>query len=301
VSDSRVASATGPGFLEEALRRALGEPGLRVQACEPVGGGCIHHAVKLTTTSGAWFAKWNAECAPDLFVSEAAGLRALRKASSSLAVPEVLAASPPGASHPGFIVMEYLAPARPGASDDAALGRGLAAVHARSSERFGFPLTTYCGPTPQANEAADSWVEFYGERRLRPLALRLEAEGRIGDSERRLVERVVERLSALVPRATKPSLVHGDLWSGNVLATTRGPGLVDPAVAFCDREVEFGITTLFGGFSRLFFDAYHEASPLPAGWRERNPLYQLYHLLNHHLIFGGHYGGEALAIARLFA
>jgi fructosamine-3-kinase len=301
MSGWRAPAAAGAVFLEDALRRALGDPGLRVLASEPVSGGCIHHAVKLTTSSGEWFAKWNTGCAPDLFVSEAAGLRALREAASSLAVPEVLEASAPGAAHPAFIVMEYLAPARAAAGDDAALGQGLAAIHARSSQRFGFPVTTYCGPTPQANDEADTWAEFYGERRLRPLSLRLEAEGRIGGAERRLVERVVERLPALVPPATLPSLVHGDLWSGNVLATTRGPGLVDPAAAFCDREMEFGITTLFGGFSERFFDAYDEAWPLPPAWRERNALYQLYHLLNHHLIFGGHYGSEALEVARRLA
>ena len=301
MSASREPASTGPAFLGDALRRALGDPGLRVLASEPVSGGCIHHALKLTTTRGEWFAKWNSDCAPDLFKSEAAGLRALREAASSLAVPEVLVASTPGASHPAFIVMEYLAPGRAGARDEAALGRGLAVIHARSGDRFGFPVTTYCGPTPQVNDEADTWAEFYGERRLRPLSQRLEAEGRIGGAERRLVERVVERLPALVPPATLPSLVHGDLWSGNVLATTRGPGLVDPAAAYCDREMEFGITTLFGGFRERFFDAYDEAWPLPPGWRERNPLYQLYHLLNHHLIFGGHYGSEALSIARRFA
>ena len=97
-----------------------------------------------------------------------------------------------------------------------------------------------------------------------------------------------------------PSLIHGDLWSGNVLHTVRGPALVDPACAYADREMEFGITTLFGGFSDRFFAAYEEAWPLPGGWRERNPLYQLYHLLNHFLIFGGAYGVEALSLARRY-
>ncbi len=85
------------------------------------------------------------------------------------------------------------------------------------------------------------------------------------------------------------------------MPTARGPALFDPACAYADRELEFGITTLFGGFSERFWSAYEEAWPLPAGWRERNPLYQLYHLLNHYLIFGGHYGAEALAIARRFS
>jgi fructosamine-3-kinase len=82
------------------------------------------------------------------------------------------------------------------------------------------------------------------------------------------------------------------------MGTPRGPSLFDPACTFADREMEFGITTLFGGFPSRFWRAYEEAWPLSPGWRDRNPLYQLYHLLNHHLIFGGHYGAEALAVAR---
>jgi fructosamine-3-kinase len=165
---------------------------------------------------------------------------------------------------------------------------------------FGFHVTTYCGPTPQDNRPAEPWTRFYGERRLGPLVQRLEAAGRLGGRERRILERVIDRLPVLLAHTARASLIHGDLWSGNVLATVRGAALVDPACAVCDPELEFGITTLFGGFSDRFFAAYLEALPLPAGWRERNPLYQLYHLLNHHLIFGGHYGDEALAIARRF-
>jgi fructosamine-3-kinase len=107
-------------------------------------------------------------------------------------------------------------------------------------------------------------------------------------------------LPGLLPPLSTPSLIHGDLWSGNVLATTRGPALVDPACGYVDREMEFGITTLFGGFSARALAAYEEAWPLPAGWRARNPLYQLYHLLNHTLLFGGHYADEARRTARLF-
>jgi len=290
-----------PGFLEQELRQALADDALRLVEVHEVGGGCIHHAVRLRTTRGEWFAKWNDECAPDLFLSEADGLRALRAAGSGLAIPEVLVARAPDAGRPAYIVMEYLPPRAGAGGDDSALGRGLAAIHAKPQTAFGFPITTYCGPTPQDNRASPSWAEFYAERRLRPLARRLEAETRLGPGERRLVERVCERLPSLVGRETRPALVHGDLWSGNVLATARGPALVDPAAAACAREMEFGITTLFGGFSERFFAAYDEALPLEPGWRERNPLYQLYHLLNHHLIFGGHYGASALKIARRYA
>jgi fructosamine-3-kinase len=287
-------------FLEGVLRGALDDPALRVLELAPVSGGCIHSAVRIRSTRGDWFAKWNEECAPDLFSSEAFGLRALREAGSELAIPEVLVALPPDAGRPACIVMEYLAPGAGSAHDDAALGRGLAAIHAKPQDAFGFPVATYCGPTAQDNRASASWAEFYAERRIRPLARRLEQEGRIGPVERKLLDRLLERVPALLAHPTRPVLIHGDLWSGNVLATERGPGLVDPACAACDREMEFGISTLFGGFSERFFAAYHEVLPLHREWRERNPLYQLYHLLNHHLIFGGSYGASALAIVRRY-
>jgi protein-ribulosamine 3-kinase len=287
-------------FLEAELRQALAEPLLELRQAEPVGGGCIHHALRLRTSKGDWFAKWNDDCAPDLFLSEAAGLRALREAGGLLRIPEVLVARERAADRPAFILMEYLAPGSGRAGDDEALGRGLAAIHARPAAGFGFPLTTYCGPTAQDNREARSWSEFYAERRLLPLLALLEAERGLAQADWAVFDRLVERLPTLVAEDARPALIHGDLWSGNVLATALGPALVDPACAACDRELEFGITTLFGGFSERFFAAYHEALPLPAGWRERNPLYQLYHLLNHHLIFGGHYGAEALRVARRY-
>jgi protein-ribulosamine 3-kinase len=276
-----------PSFLERALREALGDPHLRVTGREAVSGGCIHEAARLVTTAGTFFAKWNAGCAADLFEREAEGLEALRAAGSELVVPRVVAAGAVGAE-PGYLVLELLDTGA--APDDERLGRGLATVHRRSAEAFGFASVTYCGPTPQDNRPAPGWAEFYRDRRLLPLARQL---GR----DLAVYERLAERLPDLVAPGAPPSLVHGDLWSGNVLATSRGPALVDPACAYADREMEFGITTLFGGLSARAFAAYEEAWPLPPGWRERNGLYQVYHLLNHALLFGGGYAGQARRIA----
>ena len=290
------------GELEKALGRALEDPSLRVLGIHPAGGGCIHSASRIATTAGDFFAKWNDDCPDDAFLREADGLRELAATGSDLAVPRVLDAQPPSARVPAFILMEYLPPATQEVSGhDEALGRGLAAIHRRTAPSYGFDTDTYCGPTRQDNTRSRSWVEFYGERRLRPLVGLLESKRALPATERKTYDRLIERLSSLVPEGAPPSLIHGDLWSGNVMRSARGPAVFDPACAYSDREMEFGITTLFGGFAARFWSAYEEAWPLPEGWHERNPLYQLYHLLNHFLIFGGHYGREAIAIAKRFA
>ena len=284
--------------LQAALRVALGDARLEVLAVDGVGGGCISPTARLETTAGPFFAKWNDAGPPDLFLREADGLRAMAEAGSSLAIPRVVVARGPEADAPALIVMELL---QPGPLDHEALGRGLAELHRKAGARFGFPVDTYCGTTAQPNAPLDSWAEFYATRRLAPLVARLEDARGLPSADRAIHERVIERLPGLVADGAPPALVHGDLWSGNALGSSRGPALVDPACAFADREMELGMMTLFGGFSGRCFAAYEEAWPLPAGWRGRNALYQLYHVLNHFLLFGGHYGAQALSIARRYA
>lgn len=287
-------------FLESALRRALGEAGLRIENVGAVSGGCIHQAALLRTGAGQFFAKWNDRCPPELFLREAEGLEALRSVESELVIPAVIAAGAPAGQDPAFLILEYLTPSRGKAEQDERLGRGLAAIHRQRAERFGFPSPSYCGATLQDNRECGTWAEFYRARRLVPLLDALDAAARLSAADRSLYDRLLGRLPDLLPPTSTPSLIHGDLWSGNVLATRRGPALVDPACAYADREMEFGITTLFGGLSARAFAAYEEAWPHPEGWRERNPLYQLYHLLNHALLFGGHYADEARRAVRLF-
>ena len=285
-------------FLETALRQALGKTSVRIERADSVSGGCIHEARHLVTTEGGFFAKWSSRCPGDIFLREAEALEALRSVSPQIVIPRVVAAKGPVAGQPAFLLLEFLPPAsRSDRSHDEELGRGLATIHRASAERFGFSSPTYCGLTRQDNRWCDSWSDFYRDRRLRPLVEALDGDGRLSAGDRRLYERLLDLLLGLLPKDAPPSLIHGDLWSGNVLSTTRGPALVDPSCAYADREMEFGMTTLFGGLSERAFSAYEEAWPLPAGWRERNPLYQLYHLLNHAVLFGGHYGNEARRLA----
>jgi protein-ribulosamine 3-kinase len=238
--------------------------------------------------------------ARDLFESEASGLREMAAAGSTLNVPGVVVVSGRGA-RPAFIVMEYLE-TRPLSSpaDEQAMGRGLAELHRHTAPRFGFAGDTYCGATRQPNAWSESWPEFYATRRLTPVLDALTNERGLPARERATYDRLVGRLPQLLPSEATPGLIHGDLWSGNVLSTPKGPALVDPACSYAEREMEFGITTLFGGLTPRAWSAYEETYPLKPEWRERNPLYQLYHLLNHYLLFGGGYGALALRIVKKF-
>ena len=288
--------------LGDALARALERECVEVRALRPLGGGCINQAARIDTEAGTFFVKWSAAAPPDLFEREAEGLRELERAGSGLKIPRVLATHGPEAGRPGFIVMEYLEPrAVHSQADEEALGRGLAELHKRTAPRFGLASDSYCGATRQPNAWCADWPEFYASRRLRPLVESIAKRRGLSAAERSGYARLIARLPELLPTDAPPALIHGDLWSGNVLATTRGPALVDPACAYAEREMEFGITTLFGGLTPRAWSAYLEAFPLRPGWRERNPLYQLYHLLNHHLLFGGGYGAQALQIAQHFS
>jgi fructosamine-3-kinase len=257
----------------------------------------------LVTSEGPFFAKWSRSCPDDLFACEATGLEALRGAGSEVVIPGVIGWGRASDEHPAFLILEYLAPRARGdlPEEEEVLGRGLASMHRASSDRFGFGAPSYCGLTPLDNRWCDAWPEFYRDRRLGPLVKALADRGALASGDRQVFDRVLIRLPELLSGGPVPSLIHGDLWSGNVVHSARGPALVDPACAFADREMDFGISTLFGGLSARAMAAYEEAWPLPSGWRDRNGLYQLFHLLNHAVLFGGSYVSDALRVARRYA
>lgn len=293
-------AATRTGFLEAAIAGAPGRERARIENATVLSGGSTREVLRLVTREGEFLAKWSDEGPEDIFLCEARGLDALRAVSGPITVPRVIAARQRDAETPGFLIIEFLPSGPGGEADDESLGRGLAAIHRTTRPSFGFDTPSYCGPTAQNNSESVSWADFYRERRLRPVVEALQRGRALSLADRGVFDRLMERLEELLPTDSIPSLIHGDLWAGNVLSTTRGPALVDPACAYADRELEFGITTLFGGLAPRALAAYQEAWPMRPDWRERNPLYQLYHLLNHALLFGGHYGGEALRVAARF-
>ncbi len=284
--------------VEQKLSETLGRI-VNVKSSSTLGGGCINHASRLETSEGRFFLKWNAYCPEDMFAREAEAMQDLRKAAQGqIRVPEVLCFKNTD-NTPGFILLEYMEEGRCG-NDDEKLGQGLAAVHRFQGQYFGYTNNNYCGDTPQHNSPARNWPEFFRDNRLKFLLDLIEKKQGLDTSEKNVYSKLMDRISELIPSDSVPVLIHGDLWSGNYLYTKQGPALIDPAAYYADREMEFAIVTMFGGFSSRFFEAYQEALPLKSNWRERNRLYQLYHILNHYYLFGGSYGPQAFQTAKSY-
>jgi fructosamine-3-kinase len=252
------------------------------------GGSALNATWRLDAPGGVWFVKVNRADRLPMLEAEAAGLAELA-ACGAMRVPRALATGREGVH--AFLVLEWLDFGAGG--HDAALGRALAALHRHTAPRFGWHRDNTIGTTPQHNGWCDDWCTFFGERRLAPQAARV-ADG--GHAElAAAVRRLIAALPALLAgHAPRPSLLHGDLWSGNAGALATGePVLFDPAVHYGDREADLAMTELFGGFSADFHAAYRAAWPLDAGYERRRPLYNLYHVLNHANLFGGGYLAQA--------
>ncbi len=282
--------------IEATLRDSLGS-NFTLKSTRPLSGGDICSAYLLDSSDGHFFVKQHQYLD---FSIEADGLTRLTEAKSGLRVPMVIAHQDSIGSQPGFLVLEFIESGPKAADFDERFGRGLAQLHKQSHEKgFGYPMDTYCGATCQPNEFNNSWVEFYGQHRLGYLLNKLRSE--LSKSQQKLSQSFFERLPQLLDASQPPSLIHGDLWSGNLMSDENGrPTLIDPACYFAHREAELGMMRLFGGFSNSVYAAYEEVWPLPEGAEERNPIYQLYHLLNHACLFGGGYLNQACAVMQRY-
>jgi fructosamine-3-kinase len=258
---------------------------LAIADAQAVSGGCIHRCYRASLKGRRVFLKTNDARFADAFAAEADGLVALRAAGCR--APEPLSHGSVGPE--SYLLMEYLELKSRG--DYAALGRMLAALHDRQGESFGWARDNYIGATPQKNARSTRWAEFWRTRRLVPQAALAKRNGYAID-----IGSVCDLLEKHEPA---PSLLHGDLWSGNAGFLANGaPVLFDPAVYCGDREADLAMTELFGAFPPEFYSAY---GPLPAGYETRKHLYNLYHLLNHLNLFGGGYLAQVKATLRLLA
>jgi fructosamine-3-kinase len=302
--------------VEEALARHFGRQTTGLSA-SPVGGGCISPAARVETAAGdVAFLKWGERKpeapegyavtipgTPGLFTAEAQSLRVLREAGA-VRVPEVIAVWDAGAGTDAvatpWLLLEWLEPASPTRAIWERLGQGLAALHRVRGERYGWPADNFIGPLPQTNAWLDDWAAFWRERRLEPQLRRAYDAGWFEPPARRRFERLLDRLDQLLAPATAdgPSLLHGDLWNGNVHPLAGGePAIIDPASYFGHREVDLAMADLFGGFDPAFYEAYRESWSLAESYESvRRQVYQLYYLLVHVNLFGRGYLARTLRV-----
>lgn len=279
--------------LSDLVERATGEAFI-ADAFESCHGGCIHVAGIYSDGQRSFFVKVNRAEAVGMFAAEARGLKALKEAQA-LRVPEVIGHAVVGDQ--SLLVLEALDlgwRAKPKSWAD--LGEGLAKLHMKTAQEHGFDADNYIGSSPQTNHHHTSWAEFFVEERLRPQFERAATRGMIFDGKQKFMRRVGEILASHQP---SPSLLHGDLWSGNVSFTPDGvPVIFDPATYYGDRETDLAFTEFFGGFAPEFYAAYRKAWPLADGYEQRRELYNLYHVLNHANLFGGGYASQVQDLMR---
>jgi protein-ribulosamine 3-kinase len=275
--------------LEGAIARATGAE-FSIKRTTSATGGCIHSSWVLESADARYFAKLNDERFAASLEAEAEGLAALAKAG--LRVPWPIARGV-AAGH-AFLVLEHLALGRGGEAGFRELGRRLARLHEHHGQQFGWHRANFIGLNPQSNTVRATWVEFWQHERLAPqltLAARNGHRGRVQWLGQQVVDAVPWLLAGHDPA---PSLLHGDLWSGNAAFLENGtPVIFDPAVYYGDAEADLAMTELFGGFPESFYEGYREVHPIAGGYKLRRVLYNLYHVLNHLNLFGEGYRAQA--------
>lgn len=262
------------------------------------GGGCINSGGKLQTTSGDFFLKWNdARKFPAMFEAEAKGLELLRS-TKVVDVPKVIGHGKE--SNAQFLILAFVEQRPPSKQYWEDLGNQLARLHRTSNDSFGLDHDNYIGSIRQFNQPNSSWVNFFIEKRLNVQLNLAKDAGLVDLASIKKFEALYSKLPSLLPEE-KPSLLHGDLWQGNVISNEKDNAcLIDPAVYYGNREADLAMTRLFGGFSKAFYSVYEQTFPLPEDHAKRVDLYNLYPLLVHLNLFGPAYRQQILTILKTY-
>ena len=258
-------------------------------------GGSINQAFTVSDGTRDFFVKTNSPQKLDMFEAEALGLEELRKANS-IRIPHVIGYG--NDRKTAWIILEKIHFG--GGNHQSALdaGRQLAQLHSKTAQLFGWQHQNTIGATPQDNTPEHDWIDFWKSRRLGTQLEFAEQKGYRGTVIDICTE-LTERCDSFIDHKPAASLLHGDLWSGNLSYDNVGrPVIFDPAVYYGDHETDLAMTELFGGFHASFYSAYREVKPIDSGYSVRKRLYNLYHILNHMNLFGGGYEGQAVSIAQ---
>lgn len=256
---------------------------------QPVGGGSINQTYQLTfSNTHTFFCKINkAATFPHLFLKEKQGLEALRK-TGAIKTPEVISYAT--LDDYQILLLEWIESGTKTTSFFKTFGEQLAQLHQHTAENFGWETDNYMGSVPQQNHFEKDWITFFINQRLEPLAQQCRSKNLLPQNEYGLLKKLYQKLPQFFDDGEKPALLHGDLWSGNYMCNSNSePVLIDPAVYYGHRCMDLGMTTLFGGFDKAFYEAYHYHFPLPKGHEAQLDICNLYPLLIHLLLFGRGY------------
>ena len=273
------------GFFEAAIFQTTGTQAV-IRSTKFVSGGCINNTLKIETDHGPFFLKWNDDEDNDMFEKEALGLELLNK-QGVISLPATLGTG--RIQSKNYLVLEYLEKHPPKTDFWEDFGTAIARLHKITSSKYGLDHDNYIGKLPQNNSFKDSWIDFFIEKRLEvQLGLAI-YNNQIDQEFAKKFRMIYAQLPGLLPNEP-PSLLHGDLWSGNFMSGKGGnPFIFDPAVYFGHREMELAFSRLFGGFDRQFYQSYNVEYPIEPGFDNRIDIYNLYPLLVHVNLFGASY------------
>ena len=283
--------------IEETLSHKFNQA-VEINNVSSVSGGSINETLKLTTNIGKFFVKKNsASLYPEMFEKEAKGLNILA-ATNAITVPNVIASGQD--DNIAFLILDFIESGQKRIDFWDHFAKKLASLHKNSSDYFGLNHDNYIGSLYQSNKKHDNWIDFFRSERLERQVQLARDHGRMGKDVVDSFERFYQKLPEIFP-VEQPALIHGDLWGGNYMVNENGDAvIIDPAIYYGHREMDLGMSQLFGGFDSQFYKAYHHHYPLEKGWQQRMDYCNLYPLMVHVNLFGGGYLGSVKSILRKF-
>lgn len=288
-------SETLQSLLKSILEKHTGEKE-KIEKISSLSGGSINNALRIESGSGTWFAKYNsADRYPGMFEKEASGLEILQKAGE-VYTPKVIGYG--DASGQSMLVLEFMESAPEKDSYWQDFGTSLARLHKHSADHFGLDHDNYIGSLEQFNDPHENWIEFFISQRLEIQVKMARDQGLMDTNSARRFEKLYHSLSDFFPEE-KPSLIHGDLWSGNYMTNSQGKAcIIDPAVYYGHRLMDIGMSKLFGGFAPAFYESYHSEFPMENNWRQAIEVANLYPLMVHVNLFGAGYLGGVMDVLK---